>query len=300
MKLNLPTNETPIKTASKPIIICGLSMFVCLFIIAAIWAGLSHISGAVIAQGQVVVLGKPKTVQHLDGGIVAQINIDNGDLVKKDDILIRLDDTLLKANLNIYQNRLLEKLAERTRLIAERDDLEQLEWNNEILDLFAMKMDPDIFKGQQKLFEARKESIKGQIDQSGEKISQYKNQMSGFKALEKSRATQLEIMDEELGGIRQLSEKSLVSKSRLRAMEREREEIIGEIAEQQAEIARIQNAISETQIQILQIGREFRQSVLAELREVEQEVNEATQQLYTTLEQLKRIDIKAPVSGHCT
>lgn len=289
--------EMPVKTSGRFIILGGLSLFLFVFVFGGAWAYFANLSGAVIAQGQVAVLGKPKTIQHLDGGIVSEINIDNGDSVSKGEILVRLDDILLKANLNIYQSRLFEGAARLARLVAERDARSDITWSDEVLKLFDLEIGPAVKQGQQKLFEARQATRQGQVSQLREKIKQFQNQISGIKALKVSRKAQLGFLDEELKGIRSLNEKGLAPKSQLMALERQREEIIGQMAEQDAELARIQNSIAETEIQILQIGREFMQTVLTELRQIEQEVNDMTQQLYATVEKLKRIEIRAPVSG---
>lgn len=289
--------EMPVKTSGRFIILSGLFLFLFVFVFGGAWAYFANLSGAVIAQGQVAVLGKPKTIQHLDGGIVSEINIDNGDSVSKGEILVRLDDVLLKANLNIYQSRLLEGVAQLARLVAERDARSDITWSDEVLKLFDLEIGPAVKQGQQKLFEARQATRQGQVSQLREKIKQFQNQISGIKALKVSRKAQLGFLDEELKGIRSLNEKGLAPKSQLMALERQREEIIGQMAEQDAELARIQNSIAETEIQILQIDREFRQTVLTEIRQIEQEVNDMTQQLYATVEKLKRIEIKAPVSG---
>ena len=301
MKVDTPTefppDKLPLKTSGRPVILTGLSLVILLFVVGGAWAMFANLSGAVIATGQVAVLGKPKTIQHLDGGIVAEIKIDNGDSVSKNDLLIRLDDTLLNANLNIYQNRLREGVAQRARLVAERDNLDEVVWDEGVLKPFEMNISPEARQGQERLYEARLSTREGQISQLREQIKQFRNQRTGIEALKASRKTQLGFLDDELKGIRSLNEKGLSTKSQLMGLERQREEIIGQIAEQHAELARIQNSISETEIQILQVNREFRQNVLTELRQVEQEVNDMTQQLHATVEQLKRIEVKAPVSG---
>ncbi|MCP4184449.1 MAG: HlyD family type I secretion periplasmic adaptor subunit, partial [Hyphomicrobiales bacterium] len=222
---------------------------------------------------------------------------DDGEVVSKGDVLIRLDDILLRANLNIYQNRLRESVAQLARLIAERDAISQIVWEDNVLNLFELEIEPTIKQGQQKLFEARQATRQGQISQLREKIKQFHNQITGIEARRASRISQLGFMDEELKGIRSLNEKGLSPKSKLMALERQREEIIGQMAEQDAVLSRIQNSISETEIQILQIDREFRQSVLTELRQIEQDVNDMTHQLHATAEKLNRVEIKAPVSG---
>ncbi|WP_269586162.1 HlyD family type I secretion periplasmic adaptor subunit [Roseibium sp. Sym1] len=291
------SSDTEVKTSTGRIVGTGLALILFLFVAGGAWAAFTNLSGAVIATGQVVVLGKPKTVQHLDGGIVDRIRVDDGDRVEKGDLLIRLDDTLLKANLKIYENRLREGVAQRARLVAERDELNAVRWDDGILELLEVDIIPAVKTGQRKLFEARRITREGQISQLREKVHQFENQIAGMEALKTSKRTQLGFLDQELDSIRTLNEKGLSPKSQLMALERQREDIIGQIAERDAELARIQNAISETEIQILQIEREFRQTVLTELRQVEQEVNDMTQQLHATLEQLSRVEITAPVAG---
>lgn len=286
-----------IKTSSRPIIIAGLTLIVILFVMGGAWATFTNLSGAVIATGQVVVLGKPKTVQHLNGGIIADIRVDNGDRVTKGDLLIRLDDTLLEANQNIYGHRLREVVARRARLVAERDGLDDISWDDSVLEVFGTKLSSSSKDGQDRLFQARLSTRNGQVAQLREQIKQLRNQIQGVEALNSSRNTQLGFLDEELEGIRSLNKQGLSPKSQLMGLERQREGIIGQIAEQDSELARIQNSISQAEIQILQVNREFRENVLAELRQIEQEINDVTQQLHATVEQLRRVDIRAPVTG---
>ena len=105
------------------------------------------------------------------------------------------------------------------------------------------------------------------------------------------------MLADELKGLRALKSKGLAANSQLLGLERQHEDLVGQRAEHDAELARVQNSISETKIQILQVDREFRQSVLTELRQVGQEVNDMTQQYHATTEQLRRVEIRAPVAG---
>ncbi|MBL4806490.1 MAG: HlyD family type I secretion periplasmic adaptor subunit [Rhodobacteraceae bacterium] len=296
-KTSIKSDEVRVKTSSRAVIVTGLVLFLLLFGVGGVWTAYADLSGAVIAQGNVAVLGKPKTVQHLDGGIVATINIKDGDRVNHGDVLIRLDDILLTANLQIYQNRLREATTRQARLMAERDALAAIVWDDKLLDLLKVQSDPVIRQGQQKLFEARRITREGQVSQLNQKIAQFKNQINGTKALKQSKGKQLDLLEGELYGMRVLKAKGLALTSQLMNLERQKEDLVGQRAEHDAELARIRNAINETEIQILQIDREFRQSVLTEMREVEQEVNDMTQQLQATYEKLKRVEIKAPVDG---
>ncbi len=109
-----------IKTGHRVALFSGLlALFVLVGGIGG-WMAYANISGAVVASGTVSIKGKPKTIQHLDGGIVSEIKVANGDVVNKDQVLLRLDATLLSANLKIYRERLGETLARKSRLISER------------------------------------------------------------------------------------------------------------------------------------------------------------------------------------
>lgn len=286
-----------VHTSSRGTIITGLAFFFLLFAVGGAWAWLTNISGAVIAAGNVVVLGKPKAVQHLDGGIASEILVEDGDVVKQGDVLVRLNDTLLSSNINIYKNRLRENLAQKARLLAERDERDAIQWNTKTLEDFGIEPDEAVRKSEQKLFDARKNTRFGQVAQLQEKLAQFENQISGIEAVKASKSNQLRFMDDELEGVRDLKGKGLALNSKLMALERQREELLGVNAELDANIARIQNSISEARIQILQIDREFRESVLTDLRRLETEINDLSQQLIATSEQLGRIEIKAPVAG---
>lgn len=289
--------SSEVKISSKGPVLAGLFMFLALFVGGGGWLYAANLSGAVIATGTVAVQGKPKTIQHLDGGIVAQINIADGSKVKKHDVLIKLDQTLLDANLQIYKGRLREATARRARLIAERDGDTKIAWDDSLLQLLDIKDDKAVKEGHKKLFEARRTSMNGQVEQLREQGEQFKNQIKGVNALKSSKERQQKMLTEELSNIQNLKDKGLVTNNQVMGLERQREELSGQLGEHDAEIARIENSINESEIQILQIERELRQSVLTELREVEQEVNDMTQQLQSTVEQLKRVEVRAPVDG---
>ncbi|MEM7215409.1 MAG: HlyD family type I secretion periplasmic adaptor subunit [Pseudomonadota bacterium] len=290
-------DNAQLNVSSRGPVLFGLFLLLALFVGGGGWLYAANLAGAVIAQGTVVVEGKSKTVQHLDGGIVAEINVSDGDSVDQGDVLVRLDETLLEANLEIYRNRVLEAVARRSRLVSERDELEQIQWNEELLDILDMEQRESIRKGHQRLFQARRSAMRGQIDRLNEQVLQFESQSNGVIALKASKGRQIGLLSEELQAVSQLKEKGLATNAQVLGLERQRENLTGQIGEHDADLSRIANSINEAQIQVLQIEREARQTVLTELREVEQEINEVTQQLHATVEQLRRVEIKAPASG---
>ena len=261
------------------------------------WVTQTEIDGAVVAPGQVAVRGRPQTVQHLDGGIVKVIHVQSGETVEAGTTLLELDDTTIEANLEIYLNRLREALAREARLIAElRDDETVRPEDVREVSVPVGDLDHQLTK-QIDLLSARRELRLGQVEQQGERIVQLESQIEGFEALIDAREDQLGLVATELEAAATLVKRGLAPTGKLTALQRERADLRGQVAEYRAEIARTKSAISETRITRLQIDREHQQSVLDEENEVSRSVDELVQQLQATEAQLERVTVRAPTEG---
>jgi HlyD family secretion protein len=290
--------EAPVaKTRFGRILVAGLVALACLFIGLGGWMAVTKISGAVVAAGMVAIKGEMKTVQHLDGGIVTEIEVANGDVVRTGDVLVRLDRTLLEAYLNVYRNRLGEALARRARLEAERDGRMVIAWPDAANSPLGVVPEDNVRLSQERLLKVRRDNREGQVAQLNGKIAQYRNQIDGVAGLKASKLQQVALIDRELVGLKALYKKGNTTLNRLLSLERQKSDLLGQRADLDAQNARISNLISEARIQIVQIDREFREKVLSELRSTEQETNELVQQLYTTREKLNRVVVRAPVGG---
>ncbi len=280
----------------RPAII-GLLTFFLLFGGVGLWMVYATVAGAVIASGTVIVKGKPQSIQHLDGGIVRAIHVQSGQRIQKGNVVVQLDDTLLKANYEIYRNRLAEALARRDRLESERDNLTGISWTTYAPVFLERTFTTQHRRGQEKLFRARRASRLGQKAQLQEKLNQFRNQILGIQGLKISKRDQVNYIEQELRGVEDGYRKGIIPLTRVLTLKGDRADLLGQLSEHDAELARIENSIRETEITILQVEREFQENVLSELREVTSHVNELTQQILATKEQLARIDVKAPVSG---
>jgi len=259
-------------------------------------ASIVHIAGAVVASGAISPKGRPQLVQHLDGGIAREIRVRNGSMVGKGDLLIVLDDTQLRAAVEIHRNRLHEGLARHVRLSAERDRLAAIDWK-----LAAEFADIEIPAGlrasQQRLFDIRRAARNGQSALSAEKVKQLVNQSQGVQGLLVAKLQQVESLDNELAKLRRLQKEGFIAETRLLGLERERAALAGQVTEHKAELGRLDNGIEEARIALLQSEREFQENVLSELRQVNAEVNDVAQQYRATREQLQRVEIRAPEAG---
>ncbi|KIC41425.1 hypothetical protein RA27_09140 [Ruegeria sp. ANG-R] len=260
------------------------------------WAHATEISGAVIAQGSVEVHGRPKAVQHLDGGIIHALHVRDGDQIEKGDVLVELDDTLLKANMAIYRTRLSEALALRDRLIAEQSEMTEISFS-EIDPLLAEEAVHVHQAGQQQIFQARIDLENGRKEQLAEKVRQFENQTIGVNGLIEAKERQLSYINEEIEAQTTLTDKGLARASQLRSLQRNEADLLGQIAEHKSELARIQNSIRDTELELLQGQRQTKEEVVTQLRETTTSIQELRQQILTTRKQLDRVDIRAPNSG---
>lgn len=260
------------------------------------WMWATEITSAVIAPGQVVVRGLPKQVQSLDGGVVERILVADGDVVRKGDVLLRLDPSLLEINLDMYRNRLAEVAAREARLEAEYQGLETPEFNIDETYLDGIDMSRHLV-GQREVFKARHEVLSGRKEQLAERILQFENQIAGVEALINSKEEQLAFVERELENVRSLNAQGLARESEMLMLQRNEAALLGEIAESQTELARINNSIRDTELEVLQADREFKEQVVTELRETTAQREELVLQIVTVKKQLERVDILAPTDG---
>jgi HlyD family secretion protein len=261
------------------------------------WAATTELSGAVVAPGRLVVETYPKKVQHVSGGIVAELRVREGDRVAAGDILIRLDDTQARASLAIVTKRLDELAARQARLAAERDDAEAISFPDA---LTARRDRPDvarILEAEQKLFDFRRSARAGQKAQLRERIAQLEEQIAGLEAQEAAKAEEVDLVKQELEGVEALFAKNLTEITRLVSLKREAARLKGERGELVASTAEARGRIAEIELQIIQIDQDLRSEVAAELREIQAQEAEFVERRVAAEDELKRIDIRAPQAG---
>lgn len=284
------------RTGLKWTAMIGAIGSICLLVGIGYWAQVTAINGAVIANGTVVVVGKPKSVQHLDGGVVEDIRVVDGDEVAQGDVLMRLDPTLLDANLDIYRNRLAEASARKARLIAEQGSADAITFDDDQTLLAGVDEEtPQV--GQRRVFETRRAVQDGRREQLNEKIVQFHNQIEGVEGLAQSKRDQLAFLEQELESVMVLNEKGLAIESRVLNLQRSQADLLGQIAEHQSELARISNSIRDTELEILQGENQFKEQVVTDLTDVTTQIEELSQQILSTEKQLQRVEIRSPVDG---
>ena len=291
----VPYSET-MTDPRRPIRVGAIIIFLT-FGVFGVWASVAPIDSAAMAPGVVMVESNRRSIQHLEGGIVRDILVEDGSKVKAGDVLVRLEDTRARAQLNILNSDLDSGLAQEARLVAERDNLKELTFPQEVKDHAAETHDQSIITGQTNLFLARMTSINGQKQILEQRVEQYKEQIVGLRALQKSKEDQLATIRDELGGLSGLLESGYVTKSRVLALQREEARLKGEIGDHLASIARAEQCAGESRLQIFQLDKQHQEEVAKELREVQNRIVEAREKVIAADDVVRRIDLTAPVDG---
>lgn len=261
------------------------------------WAATTEISGALIAQGSVVVESNARKVQHPTGGVVGQIAVTNGKAVTAGDLLVRLDETMTRANLQIVSKTLDEMTTRRARLRAERDGAAEVSWPSAFKDRRQEEGIVELMTDEQRLFELRNTTRLGQKRQLRERIAQLNEEAAGINAQQAAKSQELDLVNRELDGVRQLWSKQLIQINRLTALEREAARLDGERAQLVAAAAQGRGKVSEIELQITQIDRELASEVGREMREIDGKAGEYAERKVAAEDQLRRIEIRAPISG---
>lgn len=262
-----------------------------------VWAATAPLAGAVVASAQVVVESNVRRIQHPTGGVVAEIKVNDGDRVHAGDVLVRLDETVTRANLAVVENQLNQLLARQARLEAERDSRPAPALPAALAGRTEDPAIASIVEGEATLFRTRLESVAGLKSQLRERISQIAEEVRGLDAQISSKRKQIDFIQQELTGVRQLYVQQLVPYTRLASLEREAARLIGEEGQLIADTARAKGRATETELQILQIDQDQRKEVATDLRETEGKIAELMERRTAALDQLSRIEIRAPQDG---
>lgn len=292
-----PGTTSPAHRSIRSHLLAGVAAVVLLAGGIGGWATTTDLAGAVIAQGQMVVEGNDKKVQHPTGGIVGELKVREGLRVKANDVLIRLDDTQTRASLSIVAKALDELKARQARDEAERDGAETVAFPS---DLLARMDDQDVahvIQGERKLFEIKRAARGGQKAQLRERISQLKEEIQGSTTQQEARLSQIEWIKKELEGVYDLWKRNLVAYPRITALERDAARLEGERGQIISAIAQSKGKISELELQIMQVDQDMRAEVGKDLADIRAKMSELMERKIAAEDQLKRTDIRAPLDG---
>lgn len=273
----------------------GLTIAFLVFGVFGLWAAFAPIDGAAFAPGTIKVSSYNKVVQHLEGGIVKNILVKNGDSVQSGDVLLVMDSTQSLAQLEILNGQLLTALALEARLLAERDDAESVSYPAVLTE--AGTAGRNEMLAQDQIFNARRAALLGSIDVLEQRIGQLQSRLDGLKAMQVSKNTLAQSFSEELDDFRGLLAEGFTDKQRLRELERNFASASGEAADLKATIASTEIQIGETRLQIIQSRNEFQNDVANRLSEVQNQLKDIRERITANTDIVRRTEVRAPITG---
>lgn len=261
-----------------------------------IWGSIAPLDRAIIAPGTIIVSTKTKTIQHLEGGIIEQILVKDGDVVEEGQPLIILSEVQDRAKLQQIEIQLASLKALEARLITERDKKEEIDFSDPIFQNQNSEMQ-DIIKNQYDQFKSRKAILENKQKIYLQKIQQYEEKIKGLEAQQKSIRTQLAISKDELENTYILFNKGLINKPRLNQLLRLQEELEGKNGEISAEIANAKGAISQTEIEILNLEDDWQKEITAELKDTQVHIATLKKEYESQKDIVERKIIRSPNAG---
>jgi HlyD family secretion protein len=294
-----PVPASPL-ARTRELVLAGSALIGVFVIGFGAWSVMAPLESAAVAVGSVVSESSRKTVQHLEGGIISAILVHDGDQVTAGQTLIRLDDTKARTTLLALRGQLWDAKAREARLIAERDGAATIDFP---ADLLAQQSEPAVaaaLAGQQKIFDARRSLVESKTAAIGERINQVHEEINGHQAEVVALEKRVALLQEEVGGVKQLVASGLERKSRLLQLERDLADADGKRGDTLAQIARAKQTIAEAEIDILSLQNDRQKDVADELRETQKKGHELAEQVQAAADVLARDDVKAPENGIIT
>jgi HlyD family type I secretion membrane fusion protein len=262
------------------------------------WAALAPLDSAALAAARVAVAGNRKTVQHLEGGIISELRVKEGDRVVAGQLLLKLDDTQARATLEELRARYDNLLAREARLLAERAGEQQtVRFPEALTRRGGDEHVADVMAGEQAIFSARRQYMQGRERILKQRMLQIKKEIESLQAQGDAETTQLELVQEEKNAIEVLFDKGMIDEPRLLAAKRAEARLEGDRGEHLALVARAEQRIGETELEIIDLRNRFLNEVVRDLKETQADLADLSQRLKAAEDVMARTEVRAPVGG---
>jgi len=285
-----------LKVDDAPIRRLGLVILFIVFGLGSGWAALAPLNSAAVAMGVVSVDSYRKTVQHLEGGIVREIRVHDGDIVRAGDVLIVLESTQAGAEMEAVRNQLIAVQAQEARLIAERDDADDISFSSSE-PMVADRRVQEARASERQIYLAGRDARRGEIEVLKNRAAELAQQISGLEAIIRSKEELAQSYKHEIKDLASLLKEGFISSERLRDQERNLSRLEAEIAEHRSAIARAKVQVGETRLQMLQATQKFKSEVASKLADAQARLYEAHERLAALQDRYRRTEIRAPVDG---
>ena len=280
-------------------LVIGGMIIVLFFVIFLGWAALAPLDAGAYAQGQVAISGNRQAVQHREGGVVSALLVAEGDTVRAGQVLLQLSSGELKATERGVASQVYALIAQRARLVAERDRLSSVPTPPEFANLPAedQLLARESLRIQQQQFGARRTGRSTETGVLGQRVAQLNEQIAGYEGQIVANIEQQRLIQDELAGMRSLAEKGYAPLTRVRALERTAAQLDGELGSLRAQIAQSREAVGETRLQMSSVSTKMNEDVADQLRMIDVQLNELRPRMVELRAQIARNEVRAPASG---
>jgi len=262
-----------------------------------LWSALAPLDEGVSAQASVAIESKRKTIQHLSGGVVHQVLVHEGQLVKAGDVLVELDEGVSKANFEAIRQNYMGQRAAESRLLAEQQGLGQISFHPDLTNAKADPLVQQHIQSQTQLFLSRRSALAAEMQAAEENISGLRAQFDSVTLMLQNRKSQAQLQSQQLQSLKELSEEGYAPKNQVLQLEQSQSELRSTMADLQGNLNRLQRSIAEVEQRKLQRKGEYMKEVSQQLADVRREVEANQQKLKAVTEELDRTQIKSPVDG---
>jgi epimerase transport system membrane fusion protein len=291
------TEDAGLPMDERPYRLLGIGVVFLTFVVFGLWAAFAPLNSAVVAVGQVTVASQNKQVQHLDGGIVKAIHVYDGDTVTAGQVLLELEDTQWRSQLENVQGQLWDADATLVRLAAERDGADTLSWPADLQKAPIPPVLAEILKTQFQLFTVRRQALAAGQDVLAQRLAQTQKQLEGTENQITSLRNRRNSLGDDVKSLEKLAGQNLVAKSTLHQNQRDYEELVGDTTKAVSEVARLGEVLAETKQQMLLSKGEYLKEVGAGISDFQTKRIQLLAQKQSLEDKLSRVAITAPVAG---
>ena len=291
------THRRPASANHSRPALAGAAVIVLAFGFAGAWAAHAPLDSAAIAQGQIEADSRRKAIQHLEGGIVEEILVKENEIVRRDQLLFRLEPVQARANAGMLHKQLDAALAQEARLLSELEGSSEIKFPRELLDRRDIPETAAAIAGEERQFTERRLSLANQVRILNARVEQTAQDIMGHSRQENAMLGQIESMAGELDKVAPLADKGMYPQNRLLGLQRDKIRMEGELGQARAAIARLSKQREETGLQSDQTVQKFREDAAHDLADARSRLSDVREKLAIAGDVLTRVEIRAPVAG---
>lgn len=264
------------------------------------WAAIAPLESAAITSGTIAVESSRKTIQHLEGGIIGRILVEDGQFVEAGQPLIQLADTQPRTSLVILRGQYWDSVAREARLTAERDGQDHVAYPAELIDHRDDPAAQQVMAGQDGIFATRRSVFQSRSGLIKQGIARVREEIIGIKSQATAARTQSELIIQEIDDVQTLFKQGYARKPRLLALKRELAHLEGRIGDLEAQMAKAKQTIAESELNLVTLGNNFQDEVTTELRDTQAAISQLREQIKAASDVMARTEIRAPEAGVVT